>query len=202
MVDWSSLDSLFVLASHCRRFELNIQINNTMTPGTPTAITASTNSSIGPMPNMFAPRMTASQGRPASGILPERPQPPLAYGFISVTLLDVRPPPEARPPTCRAHAYDRPDQDLPAQHSGRGAGRWIVRACAGGPCRRTGAAAASAALVTEMRPLSHGEVILDRLLAGYGWEGEHHRPQVDVVALYLDQFPDSDLSRERADFPI
>jgi len=55
-----------------------------------------------------------------------------------------------------------------------------------------------AALVTEVRRLSHGEVILDRFLEGFGWESGHHRPQVDLVSLYVDQFPESDLSRERA----
>jgi hypothetical protein len=55
-----------------------------------------------------------------------------------------------------------------------------------------------AALVTEVRKLSHGEVILDRFLEGFGWEGEHHRPTVDLVSLYVDQFPAGDLSRERA----
>jgi hypothetical protein len=55
-----------------------------------------------------------------------------------------------------------------------------------------------AALATEVRKLSHGEVIIDRLLEGYGWESEHHRPEVDLVSLYVDQFPAGDLSRERA----
>jgi hypothetical protein len=55
-----------------------------------------------------------------------------------------------------------------------------------------------AALVTEFRKLSHGEVILDRFLEGFGWEGEHHHPAVDLVSLYMDQFPEGDLSRERA----
>src|SRR5262245_65129339 len=55
-----------------------------------------------------------------------------------------------------------------------------------------------AALCTEFRKLSHGEVILDRFLEGFGWESEHHRPEVDLVSLYMDQFPAGDLSRERA----
>ncbi len=55
-----------------------------------------------------------------------------------------------------------------------------------------------AAIATEMRPLSHGEVIIDRFLEGFGWAGEHHHPAVDLVALYVDQRPESDLSRERA----
>jgi hypothetical protein len=55
-----------------------------------------------------------------------------------------------------------------------------------------------AALVTEVRKLSHGEVIIDRLLEGFGWESQHRRPQVELVSLYVDQFPAGDLSRERA----
>jgi hypothetical protein len=53
-----------------------------------------------------------------------------------------------------------------------------------------------AALATEVRKLSHGEVILDRFLEGFGWEGEHYHPPVDLVALYIDQTPAGDLSRE------
>jgi hypothetical protein len=55
-----------------------------------------------------------------------------------------------------------------------------------------------AALVTEVRKLSHGEVIIDRFLEGFGWETAHYRPQVDLVSLYVDQFPAGDLARERA----
>jgi hypothetical protein len=55
-----------------------------------------------------------------------------------------------------------------------------------------------AALGTEFRRNSHVEVILDRFLEGYGWEGAHYRPQVDLVSMYIDQFPDGDLARERA----
>ncbi len=55
-----------------------------------------------------------------------------------------------------------------------------------------------AALLTEFRRNSHAEVILDRILEGYGWEGRHYHPQLDLVAMYVDQLPDGDLSRERA----
>jgi len=54
-----------------------------------------------------------------------------------------------------------------------------------------------AALVTEYRKYSHGQNIVDRFLGGYGWESRWHYPEVDVVGLYVDQFPESDLSRER-----
>jgi hypothetical protein len=54
-----------------------------------------------------------------------------------------------------------------------------------------------AALITEFRRNSHAEVILDRILEGYGWEGAHYRPKLDLVAMYVDQFPEGDLARER-----
>ena len=54
-----------------------------------------------------------------------------------------------------------------------------------------------AALVTEYRKYSHGQNIVDRFLEGFGWESSWHRPEMDVVSLYVDQFPESDLSRER-----
>ena len=54
-----------------------------------------------------------------------------------------------------------------------------------------------AALVTEYRKYSHAQNIVDRFLGGYGWESRWYRPEMDVVSLYVDQFPQSDLSRER-----
>ncbi|MBM3815313.1 MAG: hypothetical protein FJW20_27185, partial [Acidimicrobiia bacterium] len=55
-----------------------------------------------------------------------------------------------------------------------------------------------AAVVTEYRKFSHAQHILDRFLEGYGWDTLHHRPAMDLVSLYVDQTPASDLSRERA----
>ena len=54
-----------------------------------------------------------------------------------------------------------------------------------------------AALVTEYRKYSHGQNIVDRLIGGYGWESGWYYPELDVVSLYVDQLPESDLSRER-----
>ena len=59
-----------------------------------------------------------------------------------------------------------------------------------------------AALISEYRKYSHGQNIVDRLMGGYGWESRWHHPALQVVSLYVDQFPESDLSREReARFP-
>ena len=55
-----------------------------------------------------------------------------------------------------------------------------------------------AAIVSEYRKFSHGQHIVDRFLEGYGWNSRHHRPEMDVVSLYVDQTPEADLSRERA----
>jgi hypothetical protein len=55
-----------------------------------------------------------------------------------------------------------------------------------------------AAIVTEYRKKDHGQGIVDRFLEGYGWEGRHHLPRVDVVSLYIDQKRQGDLSQERA----
>ena len=57
-----------------------------------------------------------------------------------------------------------------------------------------------AAVVTEYRKMDHGQGIVDRFLEGYGWQGRHHRPALDVVSLYVDQTQvrSGDLSKERA----
>lgn len=55
-----------------------------------------------------------------------------------------------------------------------------------------------AALTTIYHKYSHSQHIIDRFLEGYGWEGRHHRPEMDIVSLYVEQVGDNDLSRERA----
>ena len=71
-------------------------------------------------------------------------------------------------------------------------------ALAGGGAPSVQIRPAIAALVTEYRKASHGQGIVDRFLDGYGWQGRHHQPPVDVVALFVDQKPRGDLSQERA----
>ena len=59
-----------------------------------------------------------------------------------------------------------------------------------------------AAIVTIYHKHSHAQHIVDRFLEGYGWNGRHHRPPMDVVSLYVDQVTENDLSRDRAErFP-
>ncbi len=65
-----------------------------------------------------------------------------------------------------------------------------------------------AAITTVYHKFSHTQHIVDRFLEGYGWNGRHHRSEMDLVSLYVDQVdPDPkggrpDLSRDReARFP-
>ena len=55
-----------------------------------------------------------------------------------------------------------------------------------------------AAVVTTYFKYSHAQHIVDRFLDGYGWNGAHHYPPMDLVSLYVDQIGPNDLSRERA----
>src|SRR6195256_6317889 len=55
-----------------------------------------------------------------------------------------------------------------------------------------------AAIVTTYFKYSHGQHIVDRFLDGYGWNGTHHYPPMDLVSLYVDQVNQRDLSKERA----
>ena len=55
-----------------------------------------------------------------------------------------------------------------------------------------------AAVATTYFKYSHAQHIVDRFLDGYGWNGTHHYPPMDLVSLYVDQVGASDLSRERA----
>jgi len=55
-----------------------------------------------------------------------------------------------------------------------------------------------AVLATVYRHLSHAQHIADRFMVGYPCRGEWHRPQMDVVSLYVDQKPAGDQSGDRA----
>src|SRR5262245_24763444 len=54
-----------------------------------------------------------------------------------------------------------------------------------------------AGVVTTYFKYSHAQHIIDRFLDGYGWNGVHHHPPMDLVSLYCDHVGNSDLSRER-----
>ena len=55
-----------------------------------------------------------------------------------------------------------------------------------------------AVVATVYRYLSHAQHFADRFLVGYPREGEWHRPEMDVVSLYVDQKPAGDQSLDRA----
>jgi hypothetical protein len=55
-----------------------------------------------------------------------------------------------------------------------------------------------AIVTTVWRYLSHAQHMGDRFLVGYPHEGKWHRPEMDVVALYVDQKAEGDQSAERA----
>lgn len=70
----------------------------------------------------------------------------------------------------------------------------------------TGAARKRLAIVTtEWRYHSHAWHMAERFLVGYPIQGKWHKPALDVVSAYVDQFPENDLSRKRSEefgFPI
>jgi len=59
-----------------------------------------------------------------------------------------------------------------------------------------------AAICTTYFKYSHAQHIVDRFLEGYGWNGTHHRPQMDLVSIYVDQVGANDVSKTRLEeFP-
>ena len=63
---------------------------------------------------------------------------------------------------------------------------------------RSGRRKKIALLATEVRKYSHAQHFIDRFLEGYGWHGRHHRPPMELAGLYVDQFPDGDLTSDRS----
>jgi len=55
-----------------------------------------------------------------------------------------------------------------------------------------------AIVATIVRKYSHAQHFIDRFVEGYGWHGQHHRPAMELASLYVDQFPENDLARERS----
>lgn len=55
-----------------------------------------------------------------------------------------------------------------------------------------------ALLGAVVRNHSHAQHFIDRFLLGYGWRGEWRKSAVDLVSLYIDQFPEGDLAREKS----
>jgi hypothetical protein len=55
-----------------------------------------------------------------------------------------------------------------------------------------------AIVTTIWRYESHAQHMGDRFLVGYPWNGRWHKPEMDVVSLYVDQKPQGDQSQLRA----
>jgi hypothetical protein len=55
-----------------------------------------------------------------------------------------------------------------------------------------------AVVTTEWRDRSHAWHMAERFLAGYPVKGRWHKPPIEVVSAFVDQFPANDLSRQRA----
>ena len=55
-----------------------------------------------------------------------------------------------------------------------------------------------AVITTIYRYLTHAQHFADRFLVGYPREGRWHRPNMEVVSLYVDQKPEGDQSENRA----
>jgi hypothetical protein len=67
------------------------------------------------------------------------------------------------------------------------------------PLKGAGTARKRIALIgTEVRTHSHAQHFIDRFLVGYSWDGGWRKPDVDLVSMYIDQFPEGDLSRAMA----
>ena len=59
-----------------------------------------------------------------------------------------------------------------------------------------------AAICTTYFKYSHAQHIVDRFLEGYGWNGTHHHPEMDLVSIFIDQIRDDDVSKTRlSEFP-
>ncbi|MCA9266394.1 MAG: hypothetical protein KDA60_21190 [Planctomycetales bacterium] len=52
-------------------------------------------------------------------------------------------------------------------------------------------------LGTEVRRHSHAQHFLDRLTQGYAWHGGWRAPRLEVASVFIDQFPEGDLAKQR-----
>src|SRR6476620_347659 len=76
---------------------------------------------------------------------------------------------------------------------------------AAGAARQPAAKKRLAVVTTVWTYRSHAWHMAERFLHGYPHQGKWHRPPFDVVAAYVDQKPEGDLSKSRSEefgFPI
>ena len=62
----------------------------------------------------------------------------------------------------------------------------------------TGAPKNIAAIITEYRPGSHADVVVGKYLEGYNQDDRPPYPRSKIVAMFTEQIPKTDMSRERA----
>lgn len=71
----------------------------------------------------------------------------------------------------------------------------LPAAAAAAPARRPRVAC----ILNVYFPNSHADVFMGRLLEGYRLNGVSHRPRLETVSFYVDQFPTNDMAREQAE---
>ncbi len=140
--------------------------------------------------------MTEERGNQEKCASSPQPSPPSDGGEGETEELDV----PLHPTSNRTHWSRRKFVSTLAQSTAVGValGSSGLALAATESTRRTSRPRKIAILATEVRKLSHAQHFIDRFLEGYGWEGRHHHPPMKLAGLYVDQFADNDLSRERA----
>jgi hypothetical protein len=61
------------------------------------------------------------------------------------------------------------------------------------------------AIITEYWEISHADVIITKMLEGFSMDGYKYTSSIEVVSMYVDQFPENDMSRsisEKYNIPI
>src|SRR5215218_720487 len=79
---------------------------------------------------------------------------------------------------------------------------FMLSACAGpllAQERRPSGRPRVAAILNSYFPNSHADVFMGRLLSCYRLNGTTYHPRVDVVSMYVDQFPINDMAKEQAE---
>jgi hypothetical protein len=89
---------------------------------------------------------------------------------------------------------------MPTRRSFLAAGTALIAAAAGANARAKQTTAKRLAIVTTLWNFrSHAWHMAERFLHGYPRDGKWHRPPLTVVSAYVDQQPEGDLSRRRAE---
>ncbi|MFC0392309.1 hypothetical protein [Paenibacillus mendelii] len=55
-----------------------------------------------------------------------------------------------------------------------------------------------AAIITEYWDISHADVIITKMLEGFTMDGRQYTSTIDIVSMYVDKFPENDISRDLA----